>query len=280
MKRNLFQAKTILPILGVLLVLAVAFRYGGEVLPAEPSTQAAAAEAIQTEPAPEAVQDPADESVSQEAPGETSTEAVPESRPGGAQGDMTAQEKKDSAQALVGGTTASQETGNTAWSSLQGMPIDPATGEDPYGTQPVPEGRPVPTEALTCTLTIRCDSILAHMDWLPPEKTSLVPADGFLFPTTTVTFYEGESVFHVLRREMKKAGIHLEFTNAPGYNSAYIEGIGNLYEYDCGELSGWVYRVNDWFPNYGCGRYALQNGDDIQWLYTCDLGLDVGRQVS
>ena len=68
----------------------------------------------------------------------------------------------------------------------------------------------------------------------------------------------------------------MEFENTPMYNSAYIEGIHNLYEFDCGELSGWMYKVNDWFPNYGCSRYQLQDGDVICWEYTCDLGVDVG----
>ena len=91
-----------------------------------------------------------------------------------------------------------------------------------------------------------------------------------------VTFYEGESVFNVLQRELRKAGIHMEFEDTPMYNSAYIEGINNLYEFDCGELSGWMYKVNDWFPNYGCSRYQLKDGDTVCWVYTCDLGYDVG----
>ena len=56
----------------------------------------------------------------------------------------------------------------------------------------------------------------------------------------------------------------------------YIEGINNLYEFDVGNTSGWMYKVNGWFPNYGCSRYQLQNGDVIEWVYTCDLGDDVG----
>ena len=56
----------------------------------------------------------------------------------------------------------------------------------------------------------------------------------------------------------------------------YIEGIGNLYEFDCGAESGWMYAVNGWFPNYGCSQYALQDGDTVTWVYTCDLGRDVG----
>ena len=75
---------------------------------------------------------------------------------------------------------------------------------------------------------------------------------------------------------MKRNKIHMEFVNTPIYNSAYIEGIANLYEFDCGELSGWMYKVNGWFPNYGCSRYQLKDGDRVECVYSCDLGADVG----
>ena len=114
------------------------------------------------------------------------------------------------------------------------------------------------------------------MSSLKPEKAEIVPADGVIFAEQTVVFYDGESVFNLLKREMKKNKIHMEFVNTPIYNSAYIEGIANLYEFDCGELSGWMYRVNGWFPNYGCSRYSLKPGDRVEWVYTCDLGRDVG----
>ena len=71
----------------------------------------------------------------------------------------------------------------------------------------------------------------------------------------------------------------MEFVNTPMYNSAYIEGIHNLYEFDCGQLSGWIYKVNGWSPNYGCSRYALKDGDVIEWVYTCNLGIDVDAYV-
>ena len=157
---------------------------------------------------------------------------------------------------------------------------------DKYLTSQVPEGRPAPVEpqdmtagddSFTVTLTVRCDMILDNMNLLDKEKHELVPEDGVIFPTTTVTVYEGESVFNVLQREMRRAGIHMTFRNTPIYNSAYIEAINNLYEFDVGELSGWMYKVNGWFPNYGCSRYKLQPGDEIEWLYTCDLGRDLGE---
>ena len=174
-------------------------------------------------------------------------------------------------------------------SEAGGMVIDPSTGKDQYLTDPVPEGKPLPVEpqdaeitdrAYTCTLSISCASILDNMDWLDPEKAELVPEDGWILRPTTVTFYEGESVFNVLQRTCKQQRIHMEFENAPMYNSAYIEGIHNLYEFDCGERSGWMYKVNDWFPNYGCSRYQLKDGDVVCWVYTCDLGADVGGAYS
>ena len=118
------------------------------------------------------------------------------------------------------------------------------------------------------------------MTWLDPEKVEMVPADGVIFAEREVSFYEGESVFQVLLREMKQNKIHMEYENTPIYNSAYIEGIANLYEFDCGELSGWMYKVNGWFPNYGCSRYQLMPGDRVEWVYTCDLGADVGGSYS
>lgn len=212
------------------------------------------------------------------------------SRLGGAESGLTADEKVALAKELAGAEySPGVEKGSKTYSESQGMIIDEKTGKDKYLTDPVPEGKPVPVEPqnvqisdveYTCTLSVRCDTILDNIDWLDPEKVELVPEDGVIFPAVKVTFYEGESVFNVLQREMKKAKIHMEFKNTPIYNSAYIEGIKNLYEFDCGELSGWMYKVNNWFPNYGCSRYGLKDGDVVELVYTCSLGADIGGSYS
>ena len=159
------------------------------------------------------------------------------------------------------------------------------TATDRYQTEPVPEGKPQPVEpqdavrgdgTIRCTISISCATILDNMDLCDAKKRELVPDDGWLLPPEEVTAQEGESVFDVLQRVCQENRLHLEFSNTPAYNSAYIEGIGNLYEFDVGNLSGWMYSVNGWFPNYGCSRYQLCDGDIICWVYTCDLGSDVG----
>lgn len=159
-------------------------------------------------------------------------------------------------------------------------------GKDQYETDPVPEGKPLPVEpedqevdkkkTYTCTFSIECSTILNNLSDLDPDKRELIPSNGVILAPTKVTFHEGESVFDVLQRVCKEKGIHLESSWTPIYNSAYIEGIHNLYEFDCGELSGWVYRVNGWYPNYGCSRYQLADGEKVEFRYTCDLGKDVG----
>ena len=131
----------------------------------------------------------------------------------------------------------------------------------------------------TCTISISCATLLDNMDQVREEKAELVPADGWLLKETQGSFAEGESVFDVLQRVTREHKIHMEYSDTPMYNSAYIEGIGNLYEFDCGSGSGWQYSVNDWFPNYGCSGYVLEDGDVIRWVYTCNMGKDVGGYV-
>jgi hypothetical protein len=158
--------------------------------------------------------------------------------------------------------------------------------KDKYLTDPIPEGKPKPVEPEeatvdpakrgTATLSVSAAAILDHMDQFNQDKASVLPAGGVVMARREVGFTAGESVFDVLKREAKAAGLHMEFAWTPVYNSAYVEGINNLYEFDCGPLSGWMYKVNGWFPNYGASRYQVAQGDVIEWVYTCDLGRDIG----
>ena len=132
----------------------------------------------------------------------------------------------------------------------------------------------------TVTISIRCDTILDNWDELFPELQSdeFVPPDGAILPPTTYVLRPGDTVFDILDRAVRYNRIQMEYQGADLniYNSIYIQGIHYLYEFSCGPLSGWMYRVNDVFPNYGCSRYVLKDDDVIEWVYTCDLGQDVG----
>ncbi len=135
----------------------------------------------------------------------------------------------------------------------------PADSESGGGEDSAVESEP------SCTIYISCATLLDNMDLLDKDKHELVPADGVILPVTTVTISEGEDVFSLLQRVCRENKIHLEFSEDPIYSSAYVEGLNNLYEFDGGELSGWYYSANGWFPNYGSSRYVIEDGDVIEW---------------
>ena len=125
----------------------------------------------------------------------------------------------------------------------------------------------------TVTLTIRCDTAVNNGMHLESKWAGIVPASGCILDTTTFEVEGGDTVFDVLCQARDKFKLHMQYKGAG--SGIYVEGINNLYEFDGGRWSGWMYCVNDWYPNYGCGVYYLQPGDVIEWNYTCDLGCDL-----
>ncbi len=132
----------------------------------------------------------------------------------------------------------------------------------------------------TVTISIRCDTILDNYGDLDKELKSekYVPSDGIILPETEYVLRPGDTVFDVLDRAVRYNKIQMEYEGADknSYGSVYVEGIHWLYEFSCGPLSGWMYKVDGDYPNYGCSKYELKDGQKIEWVYTCDLGKDVG----
>ena len=126
----------------------------------------------------------------------------------------------------------------------------------------------------TVTITIRCDTAVKNGMHLESKWAGIVPASGCILPVTTVEIDEGQTVFDVLAYVCSKYKIHMSYRGGTS-SGCYVDGINNLYEFDGGRWSGWMYCVNKWYPNYGCGVYYVKAGDEIQWNYTCDLGLDL-----
>lgn len=222
------------------------------------------------------------------APTENNTKATEKNKSEQKTTAPTSTSQSKSEQSTVSNQT-NKSSSQSSKPSAQSSQSSTVKKQDKYKTDPIPEGKPQPVEpqeqeivdnTLKCTFSISCATVLDNMDKLHKSKKEIIPEDGWILKPVTVTFNEGESVFDVLKQVCKDNKIQLEFSMTPIYNSAYIEGINNLYEFDCGSLSGWMYKVNDWFPNYGCSRYEVKNGDIIEWQYTCDLGGDIGGYYS
>ena len=169
-----------------------------------------------------------------------------------------------------------QDRGESSTAAATPAPTPKPTQKPAVKATPAPTPKPTPTPKVnTCYLSIECKTILSRMEDLTPGKESLVPSDGVILSRKAISFEEGESVFDVLLRATQTYGIHMEYEYTPGFGSHYIEGINNLYEFDCGAGSGWMYYVNGTKPNYGVSKYTVKNGDVIEFKYTCDLGFDL-----
>ncbi|WP_148449123.1 DUF4430 domain-containing protein, partial [Paenibacillus ihuae] len=100
---------------------------------------------------------------------------------------------------------------------------------------------------------------------------------GVILAPAAYEIKEGETALELLKRITRSSKIQMEYQGAKAF--AYVEGIDNLYEFDHGAESGWMYKVNGAFPDKGAGSYTVNPGDTIEWLYTLDLGKDLGAKA-
>ena len=148
-------------------------------------------------------------------------------------------------------------------------------------TKPKPENNqtitsPKPNNK-TVTIAISCKTAINNGLNKKPGFSHL-PSNGIILQNMKVEFNEGDTVFDILVKVTHKKGIHMEYRGS-GSNT-YIEGINNLYEFDGGSNSGWMYSVNGVYPNYGVGAYKVKSSDVIKFNYTCNLGADLGARAN
>ena len=132
----------------------------------------------------------------------------------------------------------------------------------------------------TVTISIRCDTVLQNWDKLDDslKNEKYVPSDGIILSEFKTVLRKNDTVYDIFSRVTRYNKIVTDCVYTVNYSSVYVKGINQLYEFSCGELSGWMYKVNGVFPGYGCSPYVLKDGDVIEWVYTCDLGRDVGGE--
>lgn len=119
----------------------------------------------------------------------------------------------------------------------------------------------------TVSLSIRCDTITDKADG------DNIPEKGIILDLLQCEIEEGDTVYDVLMEATAKYKIHIETTGSG--DGIYVEGINYIYEFDYGDLSGWMYFVDGVAPSVGCEKYELTGGEVIEWKYTCELGNDI-----
>ena len=160
----------------------------------------------------------------------------------------------------------------------------PATTVPPATTAPTTQ-----PAAKTCTVRIECKTIYDNLNKLKAGKADFVPKSGVILEDAAVELKEGDTAFAVLKRACaehvctdncqycRANGIQIEYTFTPVFETYYIEGIHQIYEKDCGTMSGWMFSVNGRFPEEGASSIPVSAGDRIVFCYTCDMGDDVGN---
>ena len=149
------------------------------------------------------------------------------------------------------------------------------TVEEYYGEHP----DDIANAAETVSLSIRCDTILSNYDLLDKElrNEKYVPKDGIILAETRFVLRANETVFDLLEKAVRLNRIQMEIEGDKKnrFTPVYVKGMNHLYEYSCGSLSGWLFRVNGVFADTSCSDIKLKNGDIVEWIYSCDLGNDL-----
>jgi len=108
---------------------------------------------------------------------------------------------------------------------------------------------------------------------------------GTIIEPVAVPFKKYENIAEVTLRLLDAMGITYEYTGNINSNF-YLSSIGNFTvdkvyyerfgEFDAGAGSGWMVTQNDWFINKGASEFVANDGDIIEWQYTCQVGSDIG----
>ena len=118
-------------------------------------------------------------------------------------------------------------------------------------------------------VSISIEQIKADITVLNEAKQQLLPDSDYLLEPTMISFDENDSAFDVLQNACEQNNIQLEFSqNIDG--SIYVEGIGNLYEMDASDMSGWLFKINGEMASVGADSYIVEANDQLNWYYCVD----------
>lgn len=107
------------------------------------------------------------------------------------------------------------------------------------------------------SVLVSCANLLDHKDDL--KSNYEIPKKGEIY-SGSVEVKEKDTAMTVLER----TGVTIDDKDG------YVQGIDGLYAGDCGDYSGWMYKVNGKVPDVGADQYEVKKGDEIEWYYVCD----------
>ena len=165
------------------------------------------------------------------------------------------------------------------FSACQSDAVDPNETVDIGGGSEGEHNTPAQTADLSrlVRISLTIDATRAYNNAsLPQNIKDGLQNEGRLITNAMLTLSEGKTVsetFSLLRT------YDIVIASESGAAGTFVTSIQGLENGACGAASGWLFRVNGEFPNKGCSDYELNDGDVIEWVYTCDLGQDIGCEI-
>lgn len=126
----------------------------------------------------------------------------------------------------------------------------------------------------TVTISISCVTLLNHLDVYEGDANA-IPKGGEILPAVSVELYENDTAYTLLKRVCREKNIEVD--GEWDADSAYITQIGSVSEFTAGPLSAWLFTVNGTIPDVDSQSHPLEDGDVVEWHYTCDFGNDIAE---
>ncbi len=126
---------------------------------------------------------------------------------------------------------------------------------------------------ITATVSIDCKDVLKNIKTLDKAVKKIIPKNAYFLKNYKASVEKGDTAYSLILKVAKNNNIQIDCLSPQesSYNTAYVKGIGNLYEKDCGKNSGWIFYVNGVSSQVGCSDYYVKDKDVIEFTYICDI---------
>lgn len=121
---------------------------------------------------------------------------------------------------------------------------------------------------MTVTVSVDCSAVLAAMERIDERinQASVIPKDGIVIASRETAVAEGATAFDALVAAARERRVAVDYVGS--LYGVYVRGIGHIYEFGFGDMSGWVYEVNGESPDVSAGEFVLSEGDSVEFIYT------------
>jgi len=123
------------------------------------------------------------------------------------------------------------------------------------------------------TVTVAVEKLTVDGTYIAAPITLIIPA-GYTAAQAVDTLLNALGIAYRSSGSLTGSGFYLMGIADSSESDGYLD------EFDHGNVSGWMFCVNNVFPNVSAGVTVLQDGDVMRWQYTCvGIGSDITGQA-